>query len=154
MTYETALLGGGVQTHSVLSIGEEFTNEKGIVIIKCQAGNMKLSSEMLMVVEEVSFHDKIDDSLVKVKNIRSVKNEPNTQRNLLAYDNSKEEEEFVERSTVDKSDSLPKYLQLINVNLQKISEIEENLLSPGFKNVIDKWILIVLCIFVHHVYLY
>ena len=62
---------------------------------------------------------------MKVKNIRSVKNEPNTQRNLLAYDKSKEEEEFVERSTVDHSDSLEKYLQSINVNILKSPKLRK-----------------------------
>ena len=117
--YQTALLVGGVQTHSVLTLREEFINGQDTLMIKCQVASLEiiLNSEMLVLVMEDFSESRINGDVEKVKNIRSVDSLSSRDITLVSKNPNKD---GIEESSVHQSESTPVAINLQTMNVQSI----------------------------------
>ena len=117
--FHTALLGGGVQTHSVLTLREEFIIGQDMLMIKCQVASSEiiLNSEMMVLVLEDLSDSRINSDGENVKNIRSVASESSRDNTLVSNNPNKDGNE---ESSVSQSKSTPVAINLQTMNVQSI----------------------------------
>jgi hypothetical protein len=143
--YQTALHSGGVQTHSVLTLGEEFIIGHNTLLIKCQvvSSEIILNSETLVLVPEDLPHRKFKSDVEKVKNIRSVDSEYSRDNTLVSNNPNKDgnEESSVSQS---ESTSVGINLQTMNVPSMPLYSKWLSLSSSCPRNDMKKYLLILM----------